>query len=487
MSASDSDVVEPLDGDDDVVEGEAGEGGSGPQPAHAGRGPYAEKLWPVLFCNASHAVAFAQARSSVANVLDAASVLGQQRVDVDGAVCCVEAWVVELHRLREPVAAGQPATLATVVVNLQKTGRDADVLSMINKGRVRGIRIVQLAPDLVEGVTSGLCQCFCSVPVTNLRRIADLDFPLPLPSRAQFRKAATERLSRTGVVHRARKRTSAELGEEGVQQRVLWARSFIHARNQSNFPELVQAIIAARHNSWDSSSSVALTEEQLMSERVRAFDLVRIDAVACLLQRREVRREGKRVVRGIRCDASAKLNSEILGVEVETISGLDVNNRRVEAMPGATLISGCLKLPHTLFTFLWGFYLVFGPSIAQMRKALASVRWIVTDFGVESSMGNAYDCLEAFMHWAKGGDAASSPPVDETAFLFPNAVFSWLEPSVGKFVEDFLRGFKPMAKSTAQAPPCHQILTRQGLPTRLGQGHAENWFGGRRGEFGKAI
>ena len=68
--------------------------------------------------------------------------------------------MAELFRLRELVAAGQPATLATVVVNLQKTGRDADVLSMINKGRVRGIRIVQLAPDPVEGVTSGLFQCF---------------------------------------------------------------------------------------------------------------------------------------------------------------------------------------------------------------------------------------------------------------------------------------------------------------------------------------
>lgn len=69
---------------------------------------------------------------------------------------------------------------------------------------------------------------------------------------------------------------------------------------------------------------------------------------------------------------------------------------------------------------LWQLWLIYGPSYRTMRDVLSSVRWVLTDFGTESSLHEAEDSLCAFYRYLKGEEV---PPIQRgLAFLLPNAM-----------------------------------------------------------------
>ena len=72
---------------------------------------------------------------------------------------------------------------------------------------------------------------------------------------------------------------------------------------------------------------------------------------------------------------------------------------------------------------LWGLFLTHADSLQQMRKVLRTIRWIVTDQGVESGLCDAVDCLDAFWHWASGRDVATSPEIKDSSYLLPLAMY----------------------------------------------------------------
>jgi len=105
--------------------------------------------------------------------------------------------------------------------------------------------------------------------------------------------------------------------------------------------------------------------------------VVRVDAISCLLQRRESRNTHDSCWRGIKVDGSPKLHCEILGCEMETMPDKTPATVHIEKLPGATLVHGAQKICHKLFVFLWGLWLVFGPSHLQMRAALNSIMYML--------------------------------------------------------------------------------------------------------------
>ena len=135
---------------------------------------------------------------------------------------------------------------------------------------------------------------------------------------------------------------------------------------------------------------------------------------------RKVKREfetGGGVVRGLRADASPKLNAEILAAELESFTNVALHDtKKAEWLPGATLAHGCAKLPQTLFVFLWGIWLICGPSEKVLRKFLKSIRWVTTDMGVEKCIVAAKCCVNAFIHHIRGGRPQDSPGLDEETY-----------------------------------------------------------------------
>lgn len=153
---------------------------------------------------------------------------------------------------------------------------------------------------------------------------------------------------------------------------------------------------------------------------------IQIDATACLLQRREARAPTvERHIRGLRADASPKMSAEIMAMEVDSISfsercGELVLQRGTEWLPGSTLSHGCARVPHKIYSLLWGLHLTFGPGREQLRKALLSFRWLVTDMGSEHCIADAADCLDAFYEtWCNIAPEDRSAAVSEGKYLFP--------------------------------------------------------------------
>lgn len=99
-------------------------------------------------------------------------------------------------------------------------------------------------------------------------------------------------------------------------------------------------------------------------------------------------------IAGLRADGSPKMNAELLAMELEAFDG-GAETRIIEFLPGATLAHGFTRLPLKVFVFLWGLFLVYGPSKGQMRLALSSIRWVTTNLGMECAMVQSADCLDA--------------------------------------------------------------------------------------------
>ena len=70
-----------------------------------------------------------------------------------------------------------------------------------------------------------------------------------------------------------------------------------------------------------------------------------------------------------------------------------------------------------------GSFLCYGPTLRQVREILSTVRWVVTDMGVEGSMADAYDCTESWWHWVLGLPSDTAPGISTDSFLLPLAIF----------------------------------------------------------------
>lgn len=338
----------------------------------------------------------------------------------------VEAVADEVLPCERPVVCGSPPNAATLIAALARQGHSIGVLRLLRQQGHNSIVFIARSKDGIQSSLDGRNSLVASAAVTSLSRpIAHLDFPFPPPSRSAFRRAAHERSAEVGVELRNRKRKVRDSSPDVVQRRVLWVRASLFARDQGKLAEVASAMKFAFVGEWvESDGDDALAESEVPTgTRARARDLIRIDAVCCLLQRREVRREPQSTIRGLRCDASPKLQSDVMATEVETICARVMSDRVVEVMPGSTLMHCLSKLPHKLFMVLWGFFLGSGPSEKQLRSTLATVRWVLTGFGVESSIASAAQCVGAFMHGAQNRSPETSPPIAVGKFLLPNAVF----------------------------------------------------------------
>lgn len=337
----------------------------------------------------------------------------------------VEALADEVPAFDPPVQAGSPPNAATLIAALSRQSRSSDELRLLRKHGHTNIVFIAMPMEGIKSLIDGRRSLVASAAGESVsRRTVDVDFPFPPPGRSAFRLVAQERLAEVGVEHRDRKRKARDLSPGAVERRVLWVRAGLFARDQGKLAEAASAMKCAFAGDWgDSDDDHELEESEVpTSARTWARDLIRIDGVCCLLQRREVRREPQGTIRGFRCDASPKLQSEVMATEIETIYARDMSDKVAEAMPGSTLMHGLSKLPHKVFMVLWGF-LVCGPSEQQLRYSLSTVRWVLTDFGVESSIASASDCVSAFMHWAQDRSPETSPPVAVDKFLLPNVVF----------------------------------------------------------------
>ena len=87
---------------------------------------------------------------------------------------------------------------------------------------------------------------------------------------------------------------------------------------------------------------------------------------------------------------------------------------------GATLNHG--SAGHKMFGLLFQLWLQFGQSSMRFKKVLMQVRSITSDFGVERLIGKAYDCVDAWLHYAAGHPPVSTPAVNTCQRLFPMAL-----------------------------------------------------------------
>ena len=181
-----------------------------------------------------------------------------------------------------------------------------------------------------------------------------------------------------GSEQRERKCGRLDLDANQVNTRILWTRAARRCRDAAHLPQLVSEVLDATAGEWDSGHALNTAADGIDKRRLHR-DLIRVDAVSCLLQRRECRRmeaSGTSIVRQLRVDGSPKLNAEIIASEVELIVDADIATRQLEFLPGSTVVHGMSKLPQKVFMFLHGLWLTCGPTELQLRAALASIRFL---------------------------------------------------------------------------------------------------------------
>ena len=88
---------------------------------------------------------------------------------------------------------------------------------------------------------------------------------------------------------------------------------------------------------------------------------------------------------------------EILAGRMSTIFNADMSTKEEEQLPFLSQASGYLDVASKVLAMLWYIFLRFGPSEANMRVALWTFRWWISDWGVESNIPNAPDYLPTFL------------------------------------------------------------------------------------------
>jgi hypothetical protein len=417
----DNDIVQE-DGDDIVQEADL-------PAARAPRVSRRTLRWMVLLSRQGQAhdqsaVALLRVSSRVAitvdEVTDERQSLRQDDLDFDPAFFA-EYVVEQVMPLDEPEPMRWPCTFSDLTSAMRRRQNSVDIIQSLRFGDT--VSFISVPVALVDRVMDGSWHLLASVPGRSMMHCHEQlhQMDLPPPPRSQFR-AASRRRALTGIAFRARKKRKSDLTAADVQKRILWTRASHFFKNCDKVEAGASAVIDAIMNNFGDGEATMATEK-VPARRQLLANRIRIDAVSCLLQRRENHDFSLPVVRGMRCDASPKLNAEIMATEVETVvmgeGGVDI---QTEFFPGATLVHGCSRLAQKVYIFLWGLFLTCGPTLQQLRKVLRSIRWVVSDFGVEAGMVNAIDCLEAWAHWAHGLSSQTSPSPDQSSFLLPFAV-----------------------------------------------------------------
>lgn len=427
LPGPDEDIVQ--ESDPDVVQ-------DPPQARRGGRRPASETTHPAILLSRSGAGVGGHRHAAVAMLRlhcrvalpedEVTEERASMRPDGSELVACffVEYLVADIVPFSAPVNMRWPCTIDDLIAKLRRSSSDAAVAASL--AQHRNASFVSCPAGLVEKVLGGSWHLLASIPGASqqecVARAAAAD--LPPPAKALFREASGRRAA-SGVVYRKRKRSSApNLRPTEVKRRILWVRASQYFKNAGKLQEGAECVLDAILNGFDEFEA-AMGDDKAINKRQALHYRVRIDAVPALLQRRENHDSSLQVARGMRCDASPKLNAEIT-MEMESVfydSSAKVNVVQREYLPGATLVHRLSRLPQKLFVCLWGLFLCFGPTLFQMRHLLRSIRWVVSDFGVESSIADAVDCLPTWAHWAKGLPTEEAPLPNASAFLLPLAVF----------------------------------------------------------------
>ena len=252
---------------------------------------------------------------------------------------------------------------------------------------------------LAEQICGGTWSLLASFPVRSAAQAAEACAPFQPPSKKMFELASRQRVAEVGYVFRDRKRHRGQASDEQVRSNILWCRASAHLRCCDNLREAASDMFDALVNDWsvDDDDQGGSAPPPAKKNKVLR-DRVKVDALSCLLQRREVRTEGRATTRSIRIDASPKLGAEILAIEMETIPDGVVDHVRVEKLPGSTLVHGASRVAHKTCLFLWGLFLTHASTPAQMIGVLRTFRCIVNDQGVEACLCDVHNCLACFWH-----------------------------------------------------------------------------------------
>lgn len=394
---SGSDVVQPAF-EDDLV-----------QPSGGGaRQRRAPREFMAILCNATFVRAIVWVFVQVVHFDD------RPRFGLQHCVSRIEA-------LEQPLEHAGALTSAAIIAGLRRVAHSRLCLRILLRPGVGAVPVLSFGASLVDRVVHDACGFLYMVRVHNFQAAGDAELLFPRPGRKAFRLAVAHSVELRGAAadERPRKQRKSDLAPSQVRERILWLRAGLFLRDQRDLRASMQAVCAAKEGQWEAQD----TSADPPSRQVRQRDIIRLDAIACLIQRRQSRRPHADTTRGLRCDGSPKLNAEIVAVEVECFEAGALARRSCDMLPGGTVAHGHSGLPQKLMQFLWGLWLVFGPTRPQLQAVLDSFRWVVSDFGVEHSIADARNVLPIFFAWASGDDPSTFPPIEQGSHLLDNAIF----------------------------------------------------------------
>ena len=242
---------------------------------------------------------------------------------------------------------------------------------------------------------------------------------LPLPSRCELRDALGP-----GRPGRPRLQCSSKQQAQ-VQRHVLQAAVGHRLRSSHDLRPSLASMLKLLANTV-SADVEADAHEMGCGAKKLLKDRIRCDAVACLMSRALYQEAPKTLF--LLADASPQCFEEVFGVHLESLKGVDLSTLQSEKLPGSTLQHGHFGLGQKVFNLLWSLWLNFGGSRANLQIALANVRCVVTDLGVEKRLCDTRDCLSAFLsHCASFEDDTHTDDQESAAsseqYLFPRALW----------------------------------------------------------------
>ena len=313
-------------------------------------------------------------------------------------------------------------SLKCVLVHLSRNS-DKRVWNTLRRAPPRSVRFVWIEHGEFQEVVTRGRPLLCSEAVSgyvDARRKLDM-------VRVGYRYFAAARASRDDryVVLRHRKRRRYD--PASVKRKVLWSNVGRFLRNAKNRVDCAEACVDALMEEVGEGKDV-LEQSNLpaLGHGVSYKDKIVADVVACLLHRRRVdsmNTPQSRVTRGFRADASPKLHAEIMALQIETVVDEDVPNASVMMAPGSTLAHGNSRLSEKTITFLWGMFLLFGPTLDGLQRGLDSIHWVTTDLGTEAGLASVENCLPYFWHMLNGGAEEDAPPNPPGQHLLRNVIF----------------------------------------------------------------
>ena len=125
---------------------------------------------------------------------------------------------------------------------------------------------------------------------------------------------------------------------------------------------------------------------------------LRLDATACLLERREIaemmKSPNELASIHLFSDASAVTGTEVQGMVLQFVYACGAVAESV--LPAVSLAHGFYRFVDKVMAFVWALWLVAGPAAAAMRFILGKVRSITTDNGNELRLLDAPDLASVF-------------------------------------------------------------------------------------------